>query len=64
MVPSKKKKGKVFYGLELPSGESTTTKYGFNYQVLAVIAANWQLLVAVDHNQLQTMASETVDPID
>ena len=25
---------------------------------------NWKLLVAVNHNQLQTMASETVDPID
>ena len=25
---------------------------------------NWELLVAVDHNQLQTIASETVDPID
>ena len=23
-----------------------------------------ELLVAVDHNQLRTMASETVDPID
>ena len=25
---------------------------------------NWELLVAVDHNQLQTMALETIDPID
>ena len=25
---------------------------------------NWELLVAVNHNQLRTMASETVDPID
>ena len=32
-----KKKGKVFYGQEPPSGESTTTECGFNYQLLAVI---------------------------
>ena len=25
---------------------------------------NWELLVAVNHNQLRTMASKTVDPID
>ena len=30
-------KSKVFYGQEPPSGESTTTEYGFNYQLLAVI---------------------------
>ena len=47
-------KGKVFYGQEPPSGESTTTECGVNYQ----------LLVAVNHNQLRTMASEPVDPID
>ena len=29
-------KGKVFYGQEPPSGESTTTEYGVNYQLLAV----------------------------
>ena len=32
-----KGKGKVFYGQEHPSGESTTTECGFNYQLLAVI---------------------------
>ena len=32
-----KVKGKVFYGQEPPSGESTTTECGFNYQLLAVI---------------------------
>ena len=26
--------------------------------------SNWELIVAVDHKQLRTMASETVDPID
>ena len=31
------RKGKVFYGQESPSGESTTTEYGFNYQLLAVM---------------------------
>ena len=31
------KKGKVFYGQEPPSGESTTTECGVNYQLLAVI---------------------------
>ena len=30
-------KGKVFYVQEPPSGESTTTECGFNYQLLAVI---------------------------
>ena len=30
-------KGKVFYGQEPRSGESTTTECGFNYQLLAVI---------------------------
>ena len=30
-------KGKVFYGQEPPSLESTTTECGFNYQLLAVI---------------------------
>ena len=63
---SDKGKGKVFYGQEPPSGESTTTESGVNYQLLAVITevAQWELLVAVDHNQLRTMASETVDPIN
>ena len=28
---------KVFYGQEPPSGESTTTECGFNYQLLTVI---------------------------
>ena len=27
----------VFYGQEPPSGESTTTECGFNYQLIAVI---------------------------
>ena len=30
-------KGKVFYGQEPPSGESTTTECGVNYQLLAVM---------------------------
>ena len=32
----KKNKGIVFYGMEPPSGESTTTECGFNYQLPAV----------------------------
>ena len=32
-----KKKGKVFYGQEPPSGESTTTESGVNYQLLSVM---------------------------
>ena len=34
---------KVFYGQEPPSGESTTTKCGVNYKLLAAIteAAQW-----------------------
>ena len=31
------KQGKVFYGQEPPSGESTTTECGFNYQLLTVM---------------------------
>ena len=36
-------KGKVVYVQEHPSGESTTTECGFNYQLLAVITevAQW-----------------------
>ena len=33
----KKGKGKVLYVKEPPSGESTTTECGVNYQLLAVI---------------------------
>ena len=38
-----KGKGKVVYGQEPPSGESTTTECAFNYQLLAVITevAQW-----------------------
>ena len=38
-----KKNGEVVYGQEPPSGESTTTECGFNYQLLAVITevAQW-----------------------
>ena len=32
-----KGKGKILYGQEPPSGDSTTTECGFNYQLLAVI---------------------------
>ena len=35
-----------------------------NYLQLFTKIAHWELLDAVDHNQLQTTASETVDPID
>ena len=64
-----KVKGKVFYGLEPTSGESSTTESGVNSQLLAVITEtgkqpNEELLAAVDHNHLQTMASEKVDLID
>ena len=40
----KDKNGKVFYGQEPPSGESTTTECGVNYQLLAVITevAHWR----------------------
>ena len=38
-----KVKGKVFYGQEPPSGESTTTECGVNHQLLTVITevAQW-----------------------
>ena len=38
-----KGKNVVFYGQEPPSGESTTTECGVNYQLLAVITkeAKW-----------------------
>ena len=32
-----RKKDNVFYGQEPPSGETTTTECGFNYQLLAVM---------------------------
>ena len=44
-----------------------STVCGINYQILAVMLPkypNGQLLVAVNHNQLCTMASEMVDPIN
>ena len=34
---SLREKGKVFYGQEPPSGESTTTESGVNYQLLSVM---------------------------
>ena len=45
----------------------TITECVVNYQLLAAIywsSPNVELLVEVDHNQLLTMASQTVDPID
>ena len=58
---------KIFYAPESPGGESTTTVSGVNYQLVAVILLKWpneKFLVAVDHNQLRTMSSETVYSID
>ena len=40
-----------------------TTDCGSIINCFQLILPNWQLLVAVDHNQLRTMASE-IDPID
>ena len=60
-------KGKVFYGQKSPRGESTTTHCEVNYQLLAVMLLkyhNGEILVAVNRNQVWTMASETIDPID
>ena len=37
IIHTQKGKGKVFYGQESPSGESTTTECGVNTQLLAVI---------------------------
>ena len=54
--------GKVFYDLVSHRGESTTTVCGINYQILSVMLLI--LLLLAGHNQLLTMASETVDPID
>ena len=34
---TKKVKGKEFYGQEPPSGESTTTESGVDYQLLSVM---------------------------
>ena len=42
-----------------------TTECVVNYQLLSVLKQpNEEPLVAADHNQLRTMASETIDPID
>ena len=57
----KNKEGTVFYGQEPPSGESTTTESGVNYQLLAVMLMkqpNGLLPVAVDHSQPRAMASD------
>ena len=35
-----------------------------NYLQQSTEVAQWELQVSVGHNQLRTMASETVDPID
>ena len=59
-------KGKVFYGQGPPSLESTTTECGVNYQLLAVNTevAQWGTPSCSRPQQLRTMASDTVDPID
>ena len=57
----------VFYGQEPPSGESTTTECGVQLSTTSsnvLKQPNGELLVAVNHNQLRRMASETVNPID
>ena len=63
-----KKKGKVFCGQEPPSGEFTTAECRVNYQLCTcsnvLKQPTEELPVAVNHNQLRTMVSEKVDPID
>ena len=63
---SSKGKGEVFYGQEPPSGESTTTECGVNYQLLEVITevAQWGTPSCSRPQPAKAMASETVDPID
>ena len=56
------KQSKVFYGQEPPSGEYLLPQNVGSINLLK--KPNGELLVAVDHNQQRTMASETVDPID
>ena len=57
----------VFYGQEPPSGESTTTECGFNYQLLAVIywsspmGSSWLQSTTTSYGQWR---QKTVDPID
>ena len=63
----KSQKGKVLYGQVPSSGESTATECGVNLSTTCsnlLKQPNGEPLVAVNHNQLRTMASETVDPID
>ena len=62
----KKGTGKVFYGQEPPSGESTRTECWINYQLLAVITevAQWGTPSCSGPKPARTMASETVDSID
>ena len=57
----------VFCDQEPPSGDCTTTVFVVNYQLVAVILLKLpkgELQLEVDHNQLRTIASETVDLID
>ena len=52
---------------EVPNGESITTVYGINYELIAVMLLklpNGHLLVAVNHSQQQTIVSALVDPIN
>ena len=61
------KKGKVFYGQKPPSGESTATECEGQLSTTCsnvLKQPNGELLVTVNHNQLRTMVSEMVDPID
>ena len=67
-----KGKGKVFYGKE-PSKHFELTFRIYYHRVwgqLSTTCSNvlkqptGKLLVVVNHNQLRTLASETVDPID
>lgn len=57
--------GKVLYGLEPHSGESSSPICGINYQLLEVMLLMFMLYqIAVHPNQLRTIAFETADPID
>ena len=62
----KVKISKVFYGQKPPNGESTTTECVVNHQLFAVTTelAQWGTSSCCRPQQLRTMASEAVDPID
>ena len=57
-------KSSMAWSLPVENQVSQNVESIINYLQYVLKHPNGKLLVAVNHNQLRTMASETVDPID